>query len=332
MRDIRISTLRINLAEHKLSVCIPLLILTVFLWGCDHKQEEQDMMSIEDLNVKANLVFLYYKDLVSAQNFYENTLGLEMVLDYGFAKLFRISKTTYVGLVDEQKGMHSAAEPKTVTLSFVTEEIDDWYTYLKDKGVEMRGELGDAARHPTRGFVAYDPEGYFLEFERFLDFSQNTRLLTRMSRFKPVYPPDGPDTSRPKNLGIQANIVWLYYRDLDAAQRFYEEVLRLELVTDQGFAKVYACSATGYIGLVDEAQGLHRFSEEKSVTVSFISSQVDEWYSYLKERELKMREELSDGESIPVRTFVTYDIAGYFLEFDCFLEDEKNAKILDYLR
>jgi len=332
MRDFRISTLRVNLAKHKLSVCIPLLILTVFLWGCDQKQEEQDMMSIEDLNVKANLVFLYYKDLASAQNFYENTLGLEMVLDYGFAKLFRISKTTYVGLVDEQKGMHSAAEPKTVTLSFVTEEIDDWYTYLKDKGVEMRGELGDATRHPTRGFVAYDPEGYFLEFERFLDFSQNTRLLTRMSRFKPVYPPDGPDTSRPKNLGIQANIVWLYYRDLDAAQRFYEEVLRLELVTDQGFAKVYACSATGYIGLVDEAQGLHRFSEEKSVTVSFISSQIDEWYSYLMERELKMREELSDGESIPVRTFVTYDIAGYFLEFDCFLEDEKNAKILDYLR
>jgi catechol 2,3-dioxygenase-like lactoylglutathione lyase family enzyme len=153
-----------------------------------------------------------------------------------------------------------------------------------------------------------------------------------MSQYKSVYPPDGSDTSRPKNLGIQANIVWLYYRDLEAAQAFYEDVLGLDLVTDQGFAKVYACSLTGYVGLVDEAQGLHRFSVEKAVTLSFISSQIDEWYSYLKERKLAMRETLSDGESIPVRAFVTYDIAGYFLEFDWFYEDDKNTKILSYLK
>ena len=60
------------------------------------------MLTHEDLNVQANLVFFYYKDLASAQDFYANTLGLEMVLDYGFAKLFRISQTTYVGLVDER--------------------------------------------------------------------------------------------------------------------------------------------------------------------------------------------------------------------------------------
>jgi len=68
------------------------------------------------------------------------------------------------------------------------------------------------------------------------------------------------------------------------------------------------------------------------VTISFISSQIDEWYSYLMDRKLEMREQLSDGESIPVSAFVTYDIAGYFLEFDWFLKDERNAKILDYLR
>lgn len=318
--------------KRQLRLWIPLLVLLIVSWGCNQKQEESDMVSTDQLKVQANLVFLYYEDLTVASNFYENTLGLEMVLDYGFAKLFRISETMYVGLVDEQKGMHRAAEPKTVTLSFVTEEIDEWYDYLKNRGVKMRGELGDATRHPTRGFVAYDPEGYFLEFERFLENPQNTKLLTRMALFKPVYPPEDLDTPRPKNLGIQANIVWLYYRDLEEAQAFYEDVLGLELVTDQGFAKVYACSSTGYIGLVDEAQGLHRFTEEKSVTISFITSQIDQWYSYLMDRQLKMREELSDGESIPVSAFVTYDIAGYFLEFDWFLEDEKNAKILNYLR
>jgi len=56
------------------------------------------------------------------------------------------------------------------------QDIDGWYRYLKSKGVPMRGEVKDATRHPTRGFVAYDPEGYFLEFERFLDDPQNARL------------------------------------------------------------------------------------------------------------------------------------------------------------
>ena len=45
-----------------------------------------------------------------------------------------------------------------------------------------RGPVRDATRHPTRGFVAYDPEGYFLEFERFLDHPQNAALLKALAR------------------------------------------------------------------------------------------------------------------------------------------------------
>jgi len=33
----------------------------------------------------------------------------------------------------------------------------------------------------------------------------------------------------------------------------------------------------------------------------------------------------------PCARLVTYDIAGYFLEFDWFYEDDKNTKISDYL-
>jgi len=71
----------------------------------------------------------------------------------------------------------AAASPRTATLSFVTDEVDGWYAYLKAAGLAMRSELKDASRHPTRGFVAVDPEGYLLEFERFLDDPQNSRLI-----------------------------------------------------------------------------------------------------------------------------------------------------------
>ena len=139
-------------------------------------------------------------------------------------------------------------------------------------------------------------------------------------------------SGRPKDLGVQANIIWLYYKDLAGAQKFYEEILGFQLLVDQGFAKVYSCSTSGFIGLVDEAQGLHRFSDEKAVTVSFLTAEIEKWHSSLKEKGLKMHSPLEGPGRVPVRSFVTYDEAGYFLEFDEFLDHQKNATLLRLLK
>jgi predicted enzyme related to lactoylglutathione lyase len=283
------------------------------------------------LPIQGNLVFFYYKDLGEAEKFYSELLGLKKVLDYGFAKIFHISRSTFIGLVDETKGMHKASEPKTVTLSFVTKEIDAWYQYLKSKGVKMRGAIKNASRHPTRGFVAYDPEGYFLEFERFLDHQQNTKLLTSLAPIESLYPISETVTTRPKELGIQANIIWLYYRDVRTAQQFYQDNFGFKLLVNQGFAKVYSSSTSGFIGLVDESQGLHRFSEKKAVNVSFITERVDEWYAHLNKK-LKIKIPLKNLEENRVRGFVTTDTAGYIIEFDKFLKHQKNIQILEALK
>jgi len=135
-----------------------------------------------DLGVQANIVFLYYRDIPAAQRFYEDVIGLQLTVDQGYTKIYQISPTSFVGLVDEAQGLHRASDAKPVTLSFVTEQVDAWYEYLVSQGVRVRGPVRDGTRHPTRGFVAIDPEGYFLEFERFLDHPQNARLLQALSR------------------------------------------------------------------------------------------------------------------------------------------------------
>ena len=282
--------------------------------------------------LQANLVFFYYSDLDAAEAFYTGVLGLEKVLDYGFARICRISPTTYIGLVDEARGMHDPDEPKSVTLSFVTDEIDEWYAYLVERKVEMRGPLGDATRHPTRGFVAYDPAGYFLEFERFLDHPQNTRLHAALRGRSGLYPEKGSSAGRPSRLGIRANIIWLYYRDIPRAQAFYENHFDAALLVDQGFAKVYSSSPTGYIGLVDESRGLHRFSGKKAVNVCFLTEGIDAWFDRFREAGIKIRDPLETQLTIPVRTFVGFDPGGYFLEFDRFLDDPRNRRLLDLLR
>ena len=290
--------------------------------------------SLKDLKIKANMVFLYYKDLQPAIRFYKDILGFKQVLDYGFAKAYRASSSSFVCLVDEKKGMHKTSEPRTVTLSFITDEIDELYKYLESRGVKMHSPLGNASRHPTRGFVALDPQGYYLEFETFLQHPQNKELHKVLKSSASFYPQKHETVLRPKNLGISGNVIWLYYRDISKAQKFYEENLGLKLLVDQGFAKVYASSSTCFIGLVDEAKGLHRFSSKKSVNIGFFTDELDGWYRYLMQKGLRMKDPLGNAEKGLVRAFVTYDSAGYYLEFDKFFAHKKNAlllKIIDEL-
>jgi catechol 2,3-dioxygenase-like lactoylglutathione lyase family enzyme len=286
----------------------------------------------ETLSIQANLVFYYYSDLQEAENFYGNLMGFEKVLDYGFAKIFRLSPSTFIGLVDETKGMHDPSEPKSVTLSFATNEIDQWYRYLSDQSIRIHRPLSDSSRIPIRGFVALDPAGYYLEFETFLEHPQNTLLHEHLASSQALYPLPQQETTRPSDCGILANIIWLYYKDIPEAQAFYQDNFGFKLLIDQGFAWVYSSSPTGFIGLVDESQGLHRYSAEKAVNVCFLTKQIDEWYDHLQAKKVKIKDSLEEAESIPVKAFVAFDPGNYFLEFDNFLEDPKNQRIRELLR
>lgn len=308
------------------------ILLCLFSNFCQKDLHKMEESISETLSIQANLVFFYYPDLEEAETFYGSLLGFEKVLDYGFARIFQISPSTFIGLVDETKGMHDPSEPKSVTLSFVTNEIDQWYRYLTECDVPMHRPLNDSSRIPIQGFVALDPGGYFLEFERFLEHPQNTLLHEQLDQAQPLYPPQNQETSRPDNLGILANIIWLYYLDVPEAQAFYENNFGFRLVVDQGFAKVYASSLTGFIGLVDESQGLHRFTREKGVNVCFLTDKIDDWHAHFHAKKVKIKDALEEMESIPVKAFVAFDPGEYFIEFDHFFENPKNQRILELLR
>lgn len=279
--------------------------------------------------ISGNLVFFYYRDLPGAVGFYRDTLGLTEVLDYGFARIFRISQSTFIGLVDEKEGMHSAADPKTVTLSFITPHTDEWFAYLQKKGLEFRSPLQSSSRIHIRGFVTRDPGGYLLEFQKFLDHPMNEKLNRRLEGLGLF-----PTKIRWKNrtLGFLGNIIWLYYRDLSGAGEFYREKLDLRLLCDQQTSRVMDSSPSGFIGLVDETRGLHRYTERKAVNVAFLVNNIRGWYRHLREAGLPMRRELQRAEENRVNVFLTTDPAGYILEFDRFLPRRDNRRLLRALQ
>ena len=273
--------------------------------------------------------FYYYADVEAAWAFYRDILGFETVADYGFAKIMRVAPASYLTLVDEAQGMHSVDEPRSVTLAIVTEEVEGWWSYLSEQGVEMRAPLGEVEPGQAHdGFVAIDPEGYFLEFERFNPHEENVDLVPVLDEIEPLGPVGG---SRPADLMVQGTVLWLYYRDLPTMERFWEGLLGVDMIVDQGWAKVYQASPTGFVGLVDGERGLHNATEEKSVTVSFFTSDVAAWQARTREQGLPERSPDLGSESGLVSTWVAFDPEGYFLEWDTFLDGEGNQRLLELL-
>ena len=120
------------------------------------------------IRIASQITFLYYQNLAAAQQFYEGILGLEKVEDQGWAKIYRVSGTAFVGLVDEAHGSLKAQPENAVMLTLVVDDVPGWYAYLRENKVKIRQEYGRSETIQIEYFFAEDPGGYVLEFERFL--------------------------------------------------------------------------------------------------------------------------------------------------------------------
>lgn len=111
------------------------------------------------------ITFLYCRDLPRAMRFYEEILGLPLVIDQGWSKIYRLCPGAHVGLVDETRGMHRWAPVKPVQLCFRVPGVDDWYAYARAQGLDNLSALFHNESLGIRAFVFTDPEGYQIEIQ-----------------------------------------------------------------------------------------------------------------------------------------------------------------------
>ncbi len=313
-------------------------VITGLLVGCGGatdqaplKLEEPLMQKIDQRYVIANNAFFYYSDLEAAWRFYGEVIGLETIADYGFAKIMRIAETSYLTLVDAGSGIHSADKPKTVALALVTDELDGWYEYLLTQDVTMKSTSYSPKEGSAHdGFVAVDPEGYYLEFERFNHHPENAQLMPILDELESIYPAADATEGRPSGLGIKATVLWLYTNDLEAMSTFYGDVMGFSLTVDQGWARIHTSSPTGFIGPVDGAKGMHSWTEDKAVMLSFLTNDIDAWFAHLKQQPtFVFRDEaIVDEDRAGARVFVGFDPDGYYIELDEFYEAPGNEALL----
>ncbi|MCK7461698.1 MAG: peptidylprolyl isomerase [Sphingobacterium sp.] len=140
--------------------------------------------------IRGLVVRYFYKDPAAAERFYGRTLGLPQA---GPGPVPALRDGLPARSPRSPRPEPTPVPRRRPRSRSSRDEVDGWYAYLKSAGVAIVHELKDASRHPTRGFVAVDPEGYLLEFEAFLDRPAELRVCRtpwpRSSRSAP--PPDG---------------------------------------------------------------------------------------------------------------------------------------------
>ena len=85
----------------------------------------------EQLQFQGSVVWLYYKDMLPAELFVEESLGLNKSADQGWAKVYRVSQNGYLGLVDGLRGMNAFSPEKLVELRIDLKNPGPWENYLK---------------------------------------------------------------------------------------------------------------------------------------------------------------------------------------------------------
>jgi catechol-2,3-dioxygenase len=122
---------------------------------------------------------------------------------------------------------------------------------------------------------------------------------------------------------IVAQITFLYYHELEPVIPFYEEILGLERVEDQGWAKIYRVQGDAYVGIVAGDKGLHAPHPDNAVLVTLVVNSAARWYANLMEAGVEMLSGLEDRLEIGIQCFFIKDPGGYTLEIQQFLRPEQ---------
>lgn len=114
----------------------------------------------------SNVTFLYYNDLEYASRFVEEVLQLKISMDQGWARVYQINKTSFLGIVSlsEQK------EYKGNTLvSFNTRDVEKEYERVSKLNVSSLTEIKYFEKIPLKSFFFKDFEGHDFEIQEFMN-------------------------------------------------------------------------------------------------------------------------------------------------------------------
>ena len=120
------------------------------------------------LDLRGQIEFIYFDDLDAACDFFAGTLGLPLVCDQGWSKIYRTGASSYIGAVDRSRGACKATTRDGVLTSLVIVNFDEMYQRLLDKGITFCNPPHYSQSLQIKSMMFIGPEGYKFEVEEFL--------------------------------------------------------------------------------------------------------------------------------------------------------------------
>ena len=112
------------------------------------------------------ITFLGTKNLKKTSFFYQNILGLKLYKDQKVCLIFHINKQSKIGFCEHIPVIHDEKSP---IMTFVTEEVDNIYKTLVNKGLKIVESPKLNKKFNIYHFFFKDPNGYTIEIQRFLE-------------------------------------------------------------------------------------------------------------------------------------------------------------------
>ena len=120
---------------------------------------------------------------------------------------------------------------------------------------------------------------------------------------------------------FSGQISWVYTSNLDDTAHFYGELLQLELFKDEGTARIYRTSESGYIGVCRIFAD--RVVQPAGGMITLLDEDVDQRYRLLKARGVRLSGPPEVLDAFDIYSFFAYDPNDYVIEFQKFLDSEQ---------
>lgn len=120
------------------------------------------------LSISSQITFLYFNDLAKADDFFRNTLELELVEDQQWAKIYQVAEGAFLGAVDSEKGSLKAKEESAVLITLCVEDVPKFADKLKQRGVNITKDVSVFEEIQIINCFFDGPENYKFEIQEFL--------------------------------------------------------------------------------------------------------------------------------------------------------------------
>ena len=115
--------------------------------------------------IESQITFLTVSNLDVSSRFYGALLGLDLVVDQGSCRIYRITTSAYLGICTHRQDV----QPEGVIITLVTGQVDRWYDELVTAGAKFDSEPQLNERFGIYHAFLRDPDGHLVEIQQFLD-------------------------------------------------------------------------------------------------------------------------------------------------------------------